>query len=127
MNGIKLKKLRELRNFTQKYMAEQLGMTQQNYSKMEKSENEFSKERIAKLAQILDIDINKINSFDEKVIFSNNEFSFSGDAINVLVGESFAQIQKVHEKHLEDLKAQIQYLQEENKRLHGLLAKAFGD
>lgn len=36
--GQKIKKIRELRNYTQEYMAEQLGMSQTGYGNIERDE-----------------------------------------------------------------------------------------
>lgn len=130
MNGQKLRKLRELRNFTQEYMAKSLGMTQQNYSKMEKSEIKFSEDRVEKLAKILDIDVNKLNNFDEKFIFTQNNEERSFDNgysnglsfnFNVVVGSEELQLSK---QKVQLLEKKVQDLQAENKRLHILLEKS---
>ncbi len=44
--GQSVKKFRELRNFTQEYMAEQLSISQQGYSKIERGEGEVSFNKI---------------------------------------------------------------------------------
>ncbi|TAE49422.1 MAG: XRE family transcriptional regulator, partial [Cytophagales bacterium] len=52
--GKKIKKLRELRNITQEYMAEKLDTSQQNYSRWEKGEIEITVSRLEQIAKILD-------------------------------------------------------------------------
>ncbi len=38
--GEKIKKIRELKNYTQEYMAAQIGITQAGYSKIERGESD---------------------------------------------------------------------------------------
>ena len=40
--GTKIKNIRELRNYTQDYMAEKLGITQAGYSKIERGETDVT-------------------------------------------------------------------------------------
>ncbi|MFN3917145.1 MAG: helix-turn-helix domain-containing protein [Flavobacteriales bacterium] len=73
--GEKIKKLRELKNFTQSYMAEQLGLSISGYGKIERDETEITLTRLQQIADILGTDFNTILSFDEKHVFnfSNNQ------------------------------------------------------
>ena len=48
--GHKIKKLRELRNFSQEYMADQLGLSQSAYSKLETDQTELTYNRLSKIA-----------------------------------------------------------------------------
>lgn len=52
--GNKIKKLRELRNFTQGYMAEKLGISQSNYARLENDEVGISNERLKQIADVLE-------------------------------------------------------------------------
>ena len=63
--GQKIKKLRELRNYTQTYMAIELDMTQQGYSKSEK-EGKLSVDQLDKIAAILKLESAYILSFNEE-------------------------------------------------------------
>ena len=53
--GLKIKKLRELRNYTQTYMAIELDITQQGYSKIEK-EGRLTVDQLDKIAKILQVE-----------------------------------------------------------------------
>ena len=63
--GQKIKKLRELRNFTQTYMAIELDMTQQGYSKIEK-DGKLTVHQLEKIAQILKVESAYILNFNEE-------------------------------------------------------------
>jgi transcriptional regulator with XRE-family HTH domain len=62
--GQKIKKLRELRNYTQTYMAIELDITQQGYSKIEK-EGRLTVDQLDKIAKILEVDSAYILNFNE--------------------------------------------------------------
>ena len=68
--GIKVKKLRELRNFTQEYMAKNLDMTTSGYGKIERDESVVSYQKLEKIADILGIKIEDIINFNEKLVFN---------------------------------------------------------
>ncbi len=53
--GYKIRKLREIRNYTQEYMAEQLKISQNAYSRIEREEANPSLTRINEICKILDI------------------------------------------------------------------------
>jgi transcriptional regulator with XRE-family HTH domain len=66
--GQKIKKLRELRNYTQTYMAIELDMTQQGYSKIEK-EGRLTVDQLDKIAAILKVESAYILNFNEDELF----------------------------------------------------------
>jgi transcriptional regulator with XRE-family HTH domain len=68
--GTKLKKLRELKNFTQEFMAKNLEMTTSGYGKIERDETEVSYQRLEKIADILGIKVEDIINFNEKLVFN---------------------------------------------------------
>ena len=67
--GSKVKKLRELRNFTQSYLADYLDITQSTYSRYEKDELHFTADMLQKLATLLGLSVSAIQQFDEHKIF----------------------------------------------------------
>lgn len=79
--GQKIKKLRELRNFSQEYMAIQLGISQVAYSKIETGLTRLDLKRLEKIAETLDIDPFTLMSFDDKYIFNNNSTNNQGGNI----------------------------------------------
>jgi transcriptional regulator with XRE-family HTH domain len=67
--GSKVKKLRELRNFTQSYLADYLSITQSTYSRYEKDELHFSDEMLQKLSHVLGLSREAMLQFDEEKLF----------------------------------------------------------
>lgn len=73
--GLKIRKLRELRNYTQEYMAFNLNITQTAYCKLEKDENRISIERLKKISDVLDIEPLQLLTFDEKLFIPQKKNS----------------------------------------------------
>jgi len=67
----KIKSIRELRNYTQEYMAQRLGMTQAGYSKIETGKTDLSYANLQKIAHILEVRIEDIIRFDSQRYFNN--------------------------------------------------------
>lgn len=59
-----IKSIRELKNYTQEYMALELGMTQAGYSKIEKGANHTSFEKIEAIASIFEMDLQSVIEFE---------------------------------------------------------------
>jgi transcriptional regulator with XRE-family HTH domain len=68
--GQKIKKLRELKNFTQEYMAAHLEMSAANYSRLERDEIPLTLEKLQSISQVLEINYLDILTFDEKQVFN---------------------------------------------------------
>jgi transcriptional regulator with XRE-family HTH domain len=68
MTGQKLRLLREYRNYSQEYIAEKLGITQNAYSRIENNQTRLTAERLEKLAVILSVSLMELLSEKEPVI-----------------------------------------------------------
>lgn len=79
-----IRKMRELRNFTQEYMATQLGITQAGYSKIESGTTDITFSKIEEIAQILSVTPTDLVAFDSQKYFNsfnNVEGSNNGSVI----------------------------------------------
>jgi transcriptional regulator with XRE-family HTH domain len=68
---IKIKQVRELKNFTQEYVATQLGLTTRAYSKIESGETQLTINRLNEISKILEVDPVEVLGFDDKQVFNN--------------------------------------------------------
>jgi transcriptional regulator with XRE-family HTH domain len=80
--GQKIKKLRELRNYTQTYMAIELDITQQGYSKIEK-EGRLTVDQLDKIAAILKVESAYILSFNEDQLLRDANQSAFASPVNM--------------------------------------------
>jgi transcriptional regulator with XRE-family HTH domain len=108
--GNKLKKLRELRNYTQDYIAQKIQMTSTGYGKIERGETELTFQKLEKIAKILGFGIEDVLLFDESVLLKTvkNKIAFQEDHL----------INGTEKKLLEQI---IQQLKEENTFLKKLI------
>lgn len=77
----KIKNIRELKNYTQQYMAGQLGITQAGYSKIEKGETRLSYEKLEKIAGILQVSVQDVIYFQADRYFSEVKANCTGSSI----------------------------------------------
>jgi transcriptional regulator with XRE-family HTH domain len=68
---IKIKQLRELKNYTQEFMATQLGLSTRAYSKIESGETQLTINRLNEISSVLGIEPMEILGCDHKNIFTN--------------------------------------------------------
>jgi transcriptional regulator with XRE-family HTH domain len=69
--GKKIKLLRELKGFKQDYIAEQLGMTQNGYGKIERDETDIPYSRLESIAKVFEVSVSDlINLNQQKIHYS---------------------------------------------------------
>lgn len=115
--GRKIKKLRELRNYTQEYMADQLGVSQPAYSKMETDETEINDVRLTQIAKALNISVQDILAFDEKTIFNimhNQTGIYNNGGTHYHFPED---LKKLYEDKIHLMQEMIDMLKKENEQL----------
>jgi transcriptional regulator with XRE-family HTH domain len=109
--GNKIKKVRELRNYTQDYMANKLNMSPTGYGNIERDETDLPFSRLEKIAEALGMRIEDLISFDEKVIFniSNNSNPTTAYIIHQTISP---EIKQLYETQIELLNDKIKFLEE---------------
>ncbi len=112
--GQKIRKIRELRNLTQQHMAQELGVTQSAYSKMEMGESDITYKKLEQISSILGISVEEIAAFNEQMVF-NVMHNQTGNGLVVNKGIS-DQERALYED-------QIQFLKEQNDYLKRMLEK----
>jgi len=106
--GQKIKKLRELKNFTQSHLASELGITQSAYSKMELGETEISFSKLTKIAEVFGMSPEEIMTFNEQMIF-NVMHNQTGNGF--VINKGFTENEKkLYEDQISHLKEEINYL-----------------
>lgn len=111
--GNKIKKLRELRNFTQQHVAERLGISQPTYSTIESGELDITLSRLDEISKILGMRVEDVMAFDEKMVFNqqNNQNNY---------GFGFVMNQHLNtDQKIEELLQEISLLKDRMKYLEG--------
>jgi transcriptional regulator with XRE-family HTH domain len=116
--GSNIKKIRELKNLSQEFMASRLNLSQGAYSNIENDKTELNQDRIKEIATILEVDPFLLYSFDEKVLFNNcTQSAYYIHSIQN-TGEHERQ---AYTDMIEELKKQLEYLRSQNESLMQLL------
>ncbi len=112
--GNKIKQLRELRNYTQQYMADRLNMSLTGYGKIERDSTDISLQRLNQIAEILETTIPQILNFDSNQVFNqyNNK---SATANGVVQNQQIISDSNLHEFFME-LKNEINELKKKMQK-----------
>ncbi|HLV46655.1 MAG TPA: helix-turn-helix transcriptional regulator [Flavobacterium sp.] len=110
---LKVKNIRELKNLTQEYMANQLNLSLRAYSKIESGETQLTINRINEISNILNVNPLELLGFDEKNIF--NIHNSTGNNGYNLINSS--------DKMIEHYEETIEFLKEQNKTLLSIIEK----
>jgi transcriptional regulator with XRE-family HTH domain len=109
----KIRKIRELRNFTQDYVAEQLEMSVKNYGLYETGKRKMTLELLDKVVKILNVSTEYVFSFDESLVLNNSFFNQQG-VNGVQINQ---QDINLYERYIEDLKQINTLLVKQNENL----------
>lgn len=115
--GQKIRKIREIKGFSQENLAFELGMSVTGYGKIERDEVSVNFERLSKISSILGVNPETIIGFDENVAFNN----FKGKIENQIGHyEMPKEMKELYEENIKLLKEKIELLENEIKRIKGL-------
>lgn len=105
--GSKIRKIRELKGFSQEYMAHKLSISQRAYSKLERNEIKIDWDRINEISDVLEVNPIDLINFDDNLIFNN--CTQSGKFEN-FVNHYPDKLIEVLENQISDLKVEIEFL-----------------
>jgi transcriptional regulator with XRE-family HTH domain len=111
--GNKIRVFRQIKGYSQEVMAENLGISNTGYAKMERGESKITEERLQKIANILGITTEDLQNFDEKMIFKDcNNSKFTQFGYNYQQHTDFEHERQAYQQTIEILKAQNMQQQE---------------
>lgn len=99
----KIRKIRELKNFSQENMAEQLQMSVNGYAKIERGEVGLQMVKLEKIADVLGMDVVDLLTVEKNLVFLNMENSTNS--------ANYYASQEQYVIEIEKLKQQNGYLQ----------------
>jgi transcriptional regulator with XRE-family HTH domain len=109
--GQKIKKLRELKNLTQDHMAQELGVTQGAYSRMELGETEVTYSKLERIADILQMKPEEIITFNENMVF-NIMHNDVGNGLVINNNQLSEGEKNLYLQQIDLLKEEVAYLKE---------------
>lgn len=102
--GRKIKKIRELRSYTQEYISDRLNISARAYSKIENGETELTIKRLNEIGEVLEVSPMEILGFDEKQIFNN----YNQQGGNMITHNYFPEkLIELYEKRIKELEEQL--------------------
>jgi transcriptional regulator with XRE-family HTH domain len=120
-----IRKIRELRNYTQEYMADQLGLSVSGYGKIERSDSDINLSRITQIAEILNVSRTSLLEFNSDALLKNMDEENSQTNIK----QAPAVVQETKSLNQDDFSTLldiIRTLKEENTKLKAEIEKLKG-
>ena len=78
--GKNIRKHREFKGFSQEYMAQELGINQSSYAKIEKENTKLTVERLQRISEVLEVEISSLlNSSKQNIFNQTNEKESNGN------------------------------------------------
>ncbi|MEC5395733.1 helix-turn-helix transcriptional regulator [Bergeyella sp. RCAD1439] len=111
-----IRKFRELKGYSQEYMAHELDITQASYAKLENNSTKINVERLFTIAKVLEMDVADILELNKQTIFNQN------NNIN-----AFGNIDQFHQESKEIYEKLIQAKDEQIVLLKSLLKNYIND
>lgn len=113
----KIRNIRELKNLTQEYMADKLGITQAGYSKLENGSTVLTYAKLTQIAKILEINIEDIIAFDSQKYLSNRNNLKKNNLLSATIGdESSDFIKNLYEDKIKLLQKLLEKTEAEVER-----------
>ena len=106
----KLKQLRELKNYTQEYMATELGLSTRAYSKIEAGETQLTINRLNEISRVLGIEPMEILGFDHKNIFNNCNQEGDNSTMGTSTYLAPDKLMEQYEQRIKHLESEIIFL-----------------
>lgn len=105
--GNNIRKIREMKNISQDYIARSLGISQAAYSALESDKTKIDEAKLLKIASILDVSTEAIKNFNEQIAI--NSYAQLEYKNNIALIEK---IQEVYEKLVAEKDERIKLLEE---------------
>lgn len=116
MIGTKIKNIRELKNYTQDFMAEKLKMTQAGYSKLERGETDITYSKIEEIAEILEVPIEDLIAFDKQKFFNSFNNVKGSNVGSIYINEMSKEVKKLYEDKIDLLNKLLKIKEEQLTR-----------
>jgi transcriptional regulator with XRE-family HTH domain len=104
-----IRKIRDLKGFSQEFIASQLSISQPAYCKIEQGKTQLSGDLLEKLARIMDVEEKWFEEFSDSIVFNN--CSNSGNYNHYTINESIEKIEALYRNLCDEKDKRIQQLE----------------
>lgn len=107
-----IRKVRQLRDFSQEYMAKALKISQPAYSDLESNKTKLTLERLIEISKLLETDVIDLINFNENQAINNTFYNESKGFFNIkeLIIENFNYERNHYKEIIKQLKDEINEL-----------------
>lgn len=119
--GENIRRHREFKGFSQEYMAQELGINQSSYAKIEKENTKLTVERLQRISEVLEVEISSLLNSSKQPIF--NQTNENGSYGNGYIENLHIENKEITEKLLQSKEDLIQKLEEQIGFLQKLIEK----
>jgi|JI10StandDraft_1071094.scaffolds.fasta_scaffold342345_3 transcriptional regulator with XRE-family HTH domain len=110
--GQNIRKIRELKGFSQEYMAQQLAISQRQFSRLENNETDINLSKLQEISNLLEVTLTQLLGFDEKFIFQNCTNNGFGNHNQNQYGIAEKE-RELYEKRIEQLENELTFLKKQ--------------
>lgn len=117
---LKIKHLRELRNYTQEHMAHCLGLTQRAYSAIENGKTQLTIERLREITQILNVSIGDILDLESKTTYNNsfNNHAAENKGSLIFKQDDVDELKNLYDRIIKGKDEEINFLRTQLELIH---------
>jgi transcriptional regulator with XRE-family HTH domain len=117
---LKIKHLRELRNYTQEHMAHCLGLTQRAYSSIENGKTQLTIERLREITQILNVSIGDVLELESKTTYNNsfNNHGTENKGSLVFKQDDVEELKSLYDRIIKGKDDEISFLRNQLELIH---------
>jgi len=110
-----IRKYRELKDYSQEYMAHELNINQASYAKIENNSTKLTVDRLFAISKLLDVDVSELLDLKKQNVFNlyDNHHAVGLQEVENLYQENKEATAKLisnYEDQIKDLKEEIQFL-----------------
>ncbi len=100
--GENIRKIRELKGFSQQNLADEIKVDQKTISRIEKGELSPKFETLAAISQVLSVSLSQLLSFNESLIFNNYNQYQQGGNYNAYINTEVEKIEELYKLLLKE-------------------------
>lgn len=113
--GLNIRKIRELKSLSQQNLADEIGTSQKNLSRIEKGELSPTFSILTKICDALKIKLTELLNFNEQIVFNSYTENQNGGEFFAYNNTEIKHVEQLYQKLLEEKERTIQLLLQAKK------------